>query len=254
MKEMKEIHDYIKRKKRKKAIRKLTMIITVAIISLVLFLTKAPIFNIKEIVFKGASTITKEDSFERIKDRVGMNIFKVNEKLIKEDLLKNKYLKSVSVSRKGLNSLEITIVEEAPVFYIVEGENKKIINEDLYVLEVVQDISGRNLVEIIGLDASNCNVGDRINSDSVYSGVLKTLYPYIAQNYEELKFDSIDISNIVDIKGYMGEVEIFIGDDSDIHSKIENIYRIMLAENINLKKGYIDVSFEGSPVIKNNSD
>lgn len=254
MRKMKEIQDYIKRKRRKRAIRKLVMIITMATIALVLFLTKAPIFNIKQIVFKGAATITQADCLERIKDRIGMNIFRVNEKQIKEDLLKNKYLKSVNVSRKGLNTLEISIVEEAPVFYIVEGENKKIISEDLNVVEVVQDISGRNLVEIIGLDASNCNVGDKINSDDVYSKVLKTLYPYIADNHETIKFDSIDISNIVDIKGYMGEVEIFIGDDSNIHSKMENIYRIMLADNINLKKGYIDVSFEGSPVIKNNSN
>lgn len=230
------------------------MIITVSVISLVLFLTKAPIFNVKEIIFKGASTITKEDSLARIKDRIGMNIFTVNEKLIKEDLLNNKYLKSVSVSIKGLNSLEITIVEEAPVYYILEGENKKIISEDLYVLEIVQDISGRNLVEVRGLDASNCNIGEKINSDDIYSGVLKKLYPYISQNYEELKFDAIDIASIVDIRGYMGEVEIFIGDDTNIHSKMENIYKIMLAENISLKKGYIDVSFEGSPVIKNNSD
>lgn len=251
---MKEIQDYIKRKKRKRTIRKLIMIITVAVISLVLFLTKAPIFNVKKIVFKGGATLTKEDSLQRIKDRIGMNIFMINEKQIEKDLLKNKYLKSVSISRKGLNSLEISIVEEAPVFYILEGENKKIISENLYVLEIVQDISGRNLVEIRGLDASTCNIGDKINADDVYGKVLKKLYPYIAENKQELKFDAIDISNIVDLKGYMGEVEILIGDDTNIHSKMENIYGIMLSDKVNIKKGYIDVSFDGLPVIKNNSD
>lgn len=251
---MKEVQDYIKRKKRKKAIRKLTMITTVIIISLIIFFTKAPIFNIKEIIFVGASAITKDKSLEVVKDRIGVNIFTVSEKQMKNDLFQDKYLKEISISRKGLNTLEVSVVEEAPVFYIDEGINKKIISDDLYVLEIVQDISQRNVVEIKGLDATSCDIGAKIEVDNVYSGVLKTLYPYVAKNHQELKFDSIDISNIVDIKGYMGEVEIFIGDDSDMHSKMENIYRIMLDDKINLKKGYINVSFQGSPVIKNNSN
>lgn len=250
--EMKEIQDYIKRKKRKKAIRKFTMIATIVIISLVIFFTKAPIFNIKEITFKGASEITKENSFEKVKNRIGLNIFTISEKDIKADLLKNKYLKSVSVSRKGIDKLEISIVEEAPVFFINVGAEKKIINEDLFVLEIVKDISKRNLVEIRGIDASNSNVGDKLNAENVYSGVLKSLYPYIAKNHEALKFDAIDISNIVDIKGYMGDVEIFIGDDRNMHTKMNNIYAIMLSKSVS--KGYIDVSFEGAPVINKNSD
>lgn len=32
---------------------------------------------------------------------------------------------------------------------------------------------------------------------------------------------------------------------------MENVYRIILSENINIKKGYINVSIKGSPVIKN---
>ena len=31
---------------------------------------------------------------------------------------------------------------------------------------------------------------------------------------------------------------------------MENVYRIMLDDNINIAKGYINVSFNGSPVIK----
>ena len=31
---------------------------------------------------------------------------------------------------------------------------------------------------------------------------------------------------------------------------MENVYRIMLSDNINIAKGYINVSFNGSPVVK----
>ena len=49
---------------------------------------------------------------------------------------------------------------------------------------------------------------------------------------------------------YIGDVEILFGDDSDIHNKMENVYRIMLDKDINIAKGYINVSFNGAPVIK----
>ena len=55
---------------------------------------------------------------------------------------------------------------------------------------------------------------------------------------------------MINIIGYIGDVEIFFGDDNDLHNKMENVYRIMLADNIDIKKGYINVSFKGSPVVK----
>ena len=76
-------------------------------------------------------------------------------------------------------------------------------------------------------------------------------YPFISENKEQIHLSSLDISNIVNIIGYIGDVEIFFGDDSDLYNKMENVYRIILSENINIKKGYINVSIKGSPVIKN---
>ena len=61
----------------------------------------------------------------------------------------------------------------------------------------------------------------------------------------------INIADIVNIKGRIGNVEIFFGDDSDLHEKMENVYRILLSDEIKLTKGYIDVSFDGPPIIKN---
>ena len=70
------------------------------------------------------------------------------------------------------------------------------------------------------------------------------------KNRESIYLSSLDISNIVNIIGYIGNVEIFFGDDSDLYNKMENVYRIMLSDNINIAKGYINVSFNGSPVVK----
>ncbi len=196
---MKEVKNFIKAKKRKKIIKKVMLIASVVSVAGFIFITKAPIFNIKSIVLRGNVTIANETILSGIRDKIGLNIFTINQKDIKEKVLENRYVSTVEIKRKGINTLEVNITEEAPVYYIDKG------------------------VE---------------------------LYPFISKNREAVYLSSLDLSNITNIIGYIGDVEIFFGDDNDLHNKMENVYRIMLADNIDIKKGYINVSFKGSPVVK----
>lgn len=247
---MKDVKKFIKAKKRKKLIKKLILITIVLVVGGFIFITKAPIFNIKAITFKGNVTIASEVLLSGVSDRIGLNIFTVNEKDIKEEVLKNRYVSNVDIKRKGINTLEINITEEAPVYYINNGIELLIINNDLEVLEEVDNIEGRNLVEIKGIDLSVKDDESRADEFNSYKNILTNFYPFISKNRESIYLSSLDVSNIVNIIGYIGNVEIFFGDDSDLYNKMENVYRIMLDDNINIAKGYINVSFNGSPVIK----
>ena len=247
---MKDVKKLIKAKKRKKLIKKLILITIVLVVGGFIFITKAPIFNIKSITFKGNVTISSEVLLSGVSDRIGLNIFTVNEKDIKEEVLKNRYVSTVDIKRKGINTLEINITEEAPVYYINNGIELLIINNDLEVLEEVDNIEGRNLVEIKGIDLSVKDDESRVDEFNSYKNILTNFYPFISKNRESIYLSSLDVSNIVNIIGYIGNVEIFFGDDSDLYNKMENVYRIMLDDNINIAKGYINVSFNGSPVIK----
>lgn len=247
---MKDIKKYIKAKKRKKLIKKLTLITVVVVVTLFIFFTKAPIFNIKSIIIKGNVTIATETLFNEVKDRIGLNIFTVNQKSIKTEILNNRYVSSVKVRRKGINKLQIEITEEAPVYYINDGDKLLIINNNLDVLEEVDNIEGRHLVEVKGIDLNAVNDEEREEEVNSYKKILLNFYPYISENKEQIYLSSLDISNIIDIIGYIGDVKILFGDDSDLYNKMENVYRILLDENINIVKGYINVSFKGSPIIK----
>ena len=136
------------------------------------------------------------------------------------------------------------------MYYINNGVELLIINNDLEVLEEVDNIDGRNLVEVKGIDLSVKDDENRVDEFNSYKSILTNFYPFISQNRESIYLSSLDVSNIVDIIGYIGNVEILFGDDSDLYNKMENVYRIMLDDNINIAKGYINVSFNGSPVIK----
>lgn len=250
-KQSNEIKKYLKTKKRKKRIKKVIMIGVVLTIALILFLTKAPIFNINAIDVVGTSKISSDNLKENLKMFIGQNIYIVNEDEIKNVLMEDKYVKEVKISRKGISKLVINIVEESPVFYVENNGVIEVINEDLVVIEELDSIEGKNLVKISGVESENISIGDKVSDDEILSSILKKFYPYISQNRESIKFDEINIADIVNIKGKIGEVEIFFGDDSDLHNKIENVYRILLSEEIKLTKGYIDVSFDGPPIIKN---
>ena len=171
--------------------------------------------------------------------------------MLEEKKIKNRYVSSVNIKRKGVNTLVIGITEEAPVYYIDNGSKLEIINENLNVLEEVDSIEGRNLVEVKGIDLSRVNDESYADDIHTYKSILANFYPFISENKEQIHLSSLDISNIVNIIGYIGDVKIFFGDDSDLYNKMENVYRIILSENINIKKGYINVSIKGSPVIKN---
>ena len=247
---MKEIKKFIKAKKRKKLIKKMILMTIVIVVGGFIFITRAPIFNIKSIALKGNVTIAEEVILSEVSDRIGLNIFTVNQRQIKEEVLKNRYVSTVDIKRKGINTLEINITEEAPVYYIDNGIELLIINNDLEVLEEVDNIQGRNLVEVKGIDLSAKDDENRIDEFNSYKSILSNFYPFISKNRESIYLSSLDISNIVNIIGYIGNVEILFGDDSDLYNKMENVYRIMLADNVNIGKGYINVSFNGSPVVK----
>lgn len=247
---MKDVKKFIKAKKRKRLIKKLTLITIVVVVGGFIFITKAPIFNIKAITFKGNVTISSEVLLSEVSDRIGLNIFTVNEKDIRDEILKNRYVSTVDIKRKGINTLEINITEEAPVYYINNGVELLIVNNDLEVLEEVDNIDGRNLVEIKGVDLSVKDDESRVDEFNSYKSILTNFYPFISQNRESIYISSLDVSNIVNIIGYIENVEILFGDDSNLYNKMENVYRIMLDDNINIAKGYINVSFNGSPVIK----
>ena len=247
---MKEIKKFIKAKKRKKLIKKMILMTIVIVVGGFIFITRAPIFNIKSIALKGNVTIADEVILSEVSDRIGLNIFTVNQRQIKEEVLKNRYVSTVDIKRKGINTLEINITEEAPVYYIDNGIELLIINNDLEVLEEVDNIQGRNLVEVKGIDLSAKDDENRIDEFNSYKSILSNFYPFISKNRESIYLSSLDISNLVNIIGYIGNVEILFGDDSDLYNKMENVYRIMLADNVNIGKGYINVSFNGSPVVK----
>ncbi len=248
---MSEINEYIRKKKRKKAIKRRMISVIIITIGLVMFLTNSQVFNLKEITIEGTVTVPENQLLEKIKDRIGKNIFTLDRKLIKKELMENKYITSVNINQNGMDSLNIIVEEIAPIYFIKNNDIILILNDDLEVIEEVVDLGERQLVEITGIAIDEINREENKDKKHGYINVLNQFHPFITENRENIRLKRLEIANVSDIKGYIGDVEIFFGDTANLLNKMENVYRILLDPTNIINKGYIDVSFEGNPIIKN---
>ncbi|GAB6170358.1 FtsQ-type POTRA domain-containing protein [Clostridium carnis] len=245
----KKAKEFINKKKRKKALRRLVLWVFVLIIALVIFIYKASIFNVKDITINGVITLNKEEIQKNVEGFKGLNIFTLDYNEIEKSLLKNPYINKISIEKRGINKLNINITENKIAFYIKDGEAIKIINNNLVLVERVNTLEGRKLVEIIGLSNNNKGIGEVIVDDyKNTSKILNDFYPIIQEMPEEYFFSYIDLSDLTSIKASIGEVKIYLGDSENLVKKM-NLVLNSIDQGV-IKKGYINVSYDGPAVIK----
>jgi len=225
---------YIEEKKRRKKIKKTIALLMVLIGLLILFLIKAPIFNINnvKIVSDDNEVALKEDIENKLQGIKGRNIFYVKRSYIESILKNDPYIKDVKENKK------IFTVEQNGNYYALD-ESGKVLDKKL---------GEDDLVKLEGITIQDKEIGDKITEDEKILEVIKDFGALINSNTSSIKFNKLDISNLSNISLYSNEVLIKIGGNFDLSRKLN--YAINILKNVDIKKGYIDVSVEGNPVIK----
>ncbi|MBZ9692107.1 FtsQ-type POTRA domain-containing protein [Clostridium botulinum] len=214
----------------------------------IIFVTKSNVFIVKKVAVTGNPIITGEDVKERCEKVLGENIFFVSKSDLTKEAKKNPYVEAVTVTKKFPKQININIVEKEGIYYLDEGKNKLILSNRLVLLERTDDLRGRNLVEIKGIEYKEGEVGERVLDDNRISEILTTFYNIVRNNPTEYNISSIDLHDLTNIKVYIGEVEGRLGNDENLLDKMNKILHIVSSQEVVMNKGYIDVSFEGSPV------
>lgn len=242
------VNKFVMKKRRKKIIKKIILGLFVFIIGIIIFIYKAPIFNLKKINFTGLVTISNESLQEKLKYNIGQNIFTIDYNKIEKDLKDNPYIKEIKIRKKGINNININVVENKIAFYFLSNNKIKAINNEGVIVEELDNINDRNLTKLSGIDVSEKTIGSKISENEELPTILDTFYKMIEVMPEEFKFSEINIFDLNNIICYIGNVEIILGDSSDLINKV-NI-ALNLIEQGTITKGYIDFSFDGPPVIK----
>lgn len=245
---MNKAQEFIKLKRKKRIIKRLSIGSIILVIAIIIFIYKSPMFNVKQIIFTGITTVNEKELQGSLQEYIGGNIFTVNYKEMKDKLLENPYIKDVTISRKDNTVLDIIIEEGKVVYYIQDGESYKAITDEGFYVEQLATLEGRSMVKVIGLDDNGKGIGEKIIDDENASKILNLFHPILKSNISELRIEKLDITDFFNIKGYIKEVEILFGDDENLVEKINKALNIL--EQNAMKKGYIDVSFDGPPVVK----
>lgn len=239
---------YIEEKKRRKKIKKTIALLMVLIGLLILFLIKAPIFNINnvKIISNDNEVALKDDIENKLQDIKGRNIFYVKRSYIESILKNDPYIKDVKVTKALPNNLTVEVKENKKIFTVEQSGNYYALDESGKILD--KKLGEDDLVKLEGITIQGKEVGDKITEDEKILEIIKDFGALINSNTSSIKFSKLDVSNLSNISLYSNEVLIKIGGNFDLSRKLN--YAINILKNVDIKKGYIDVSVEGNPVIK----
>ena len=245
---MKTTNPLIKKRRKKRNIKRLTIGVFVIIIGIIIFIYKSPIFNLSKINITGLVSIKNESLQEVLKYEIGQNIFTIDYKEMEDVLLSNKYIKSININKSSINSLKIDIVENEIGFYIEDKGDMIIINNQGEIVEAINTVEDKNLLKLEGVNLEGLNIGDKISDRPDLEKVLNSFYKMQRELKDLYKITNINISDMNKISSKIGDVNIILGNYEDIIPNM-NLALNAIEQKI-ITKGYIDMSFDGIPVIK----
>ena len=239
---------FILKAKRRRLVRRIGIISIILIIGGAIFATKSDVFNIKKVAILGNPIMSGEDVKKRTENLIGQNIFFINKHNIISEAKKNPYVENVEISKVYPKQVNIKVSEKQGIYYVEKDGYKYILDGQANLLEKTDNVENRNLVNVIGIDLKDVELGNKTLVNSRLLEFLDVFYQIIKNNPTNYNIDVIDLSDLMNIKVYIGKVEGRIGDDENIPDKMNKLLHIIENPDIGITKGYVDVGFDGAPV------
>lgn len=241
-------------KRKKKIIKfKRTIILLIVMVSILITLGfTLPTFNLSEILVSDLTNLSEENIKTATKLELGTNIFKIKTKKIEKELMKNPYILNADINRKYPNKISIRIQERKIAFYTEVSGGFYIIDDEGIVLEKKDSIEGIVALKIEGIDEANLKIGEKIKDiDEDKIEAVCNIYKFLKEKdmFEKYTISKLEINDFVDLKLYVNNLYITLGTIDKVNSKIAKGFSIIESAKLANIKGYIDVSFEGNPVI-----
>lgn len=250
----KRTNELIRRRKKKKLIKKIIIFLILAIIALAAFCLKHPYFNITAIEVTNSKLVDKEEVQGLSNINLGTNIFNLNKNTVRQQILTNPYISDVKIHRNLPSTVLLDIVERRPQYYISTEQEYIIVDTEGVALESVLSIdasraNSESLVEITGLDISQIVIGEKVGSNDKKIEQLHVFSDLIQRNQSEAIITCINLESDADIKVNFKDIMVKVGSINDMEGKLNKAINIITQQNLVNLKGYIDLSFDGDPVM-----
>lgn len=235
-------------KRRKKKIKRRFFVFSILLIIISAALAfNLKTFDIKEIFVKNNVKVTNDDIINLSGINIGDNIFYVSFYKSKKNILTDPYIKTVKLKRKLPSSIEISVTERFEAVYFEKENSFYILDETGVFLKKSSEAPA--LLKIKGIENKvSYEKNSILFKDSRYKDVIEKFNILNSANSTKYKFKAVDLSSLVNIKLYINNMEIRLGSDEDLLNKVNTAVSMMSKDGMSLEKGYIDVSFKGTPV------
>ena len=182
--------------------------------------------------------------------QIGENIFRINDRKVKEKLKSNAYIESIQIQRKFPSDINI-IVDERSIRYMIEyADGYVYINSQGYMMDISNERKEVPILIGYSTDINNIAIGNRLNIEDL--------------NKLQVANDIIEVSNSNEItslitKIYISNEEnytlilesqaktIYLGDCSDLNTRIARAKAVL--EQTEGKEG--EIFIDGNTATQN---
>ncbi len=229
----------------------LTMVFIIATFGYIFL--KTDFFFLKELNVVGQVKLNQEDILLSGKIEMNKNIYRYNLKEVKNNLLKNPYIKEVNIKRKFPNKLNIDLVERVEMSAIPYMGSYVLINEEGVVLKVESDINNVDKPLLTGIDFKDLKIGEKIKLKDTYL-LMKILDLLNACNNVNIldNISEINIDKNRDIKLYtLQGIKVLLGKGSDLEYKMLQLNKILIdLYTKKISNGIVDMRYKGYPIYR----
>jgi len=212
-----EIKKTRKKKKRKKKNYLLRFFLLVLAGVALYFFLSSSFFDVEKIQVKNNTYYTAEQIIQMSGAKVGGNLFDADVKGMKAKLLKDAYMKNISVKRSVPGTLTITVEERKEATVIPYGEKFIILDENGLVLR--HSTMEPKLPLLLGMTIKEMTPGKALVVEE-NSVLTDTLFMLQSMEKNDMYFKKIDITNII-IKAYIYDNLICEGTPENILKSME---------------------------------
>ena len=223
-----------------------TIVLTIVIIGLLVFLLLSPIFNIKNIIVEKNEKISTEQIISLSKIEKDINMFKVSVVDTINAINENPYVKKVEIKRKLPDTIKLIVTERKPTFVLEHGSSYAYIDNQGYILEISANNEGE-MTKIKGYETKEENIlpGNRLEENDLKK--LNTAIKIIsaaANNEIDKIITTINIENENDYSLYLESKgkTVYLGDCTSLDTRM--LYVKVILEKEKDHEGEIFVNMD----------
>lgn len=208
----------------------------------------SPTFNLRGIIVSDGTNVTRAEILNSFNIEMGINVFKINYKEIKNSVEKLPYIKSAEAKILFPNEIEIDYVEREPFALVKYLESYMVMDKYGYILEITRQNKYPDLPVIYNIEFDTYEIGKQFEdtAKTKYDNVVYLLQTAFKNGFS-YTISEINYESIGNVKLWIKEsdIEVIYGDidRNFIGDKLNYIEEVL--NNTKGKKGKIDLSNSG---------